>query len=269
MMHSIKELVDLRGRKALITGGAGHIALAVSQTLLELGAAILLTDDERDALAERVHSLATTYSGAHVQSAGCDLTDEAAVRNMVRSAVAELNGLDILVHCAAFVGTTEMPGWAVPFENQTVAAWDAAMRVNVTSAFIMVQEAKNALTSSGKGSIIFFSSIYGVVAPDMSLYAGTSMENPAGYGTSKAGLLQMTRHFATILAPHIRVNAITPGGVWRNQPDLFRERYVQRTPLRRMATEEDVKGAVAYLASDLSSYVTGQNLIIDGGWTAW
>mgnify|MGYP001558703928 FL=1 len=95
------------------------------------------------------------------------------------------------------------------------------------------------------------------------------MANPAGYGASKAGLLQLARHLATTLAPRIRVNAISPGGVWRGQPQAFHARYEARTPLKRMAVEEDVKGAVAYLASDLSAYVTGHNLLVDGGWTAW
>ena len=95
------------------------------------------------------------------------------------------------------------------------------------------------------------------------------MANPAGFGASKGGLLQLTRYLATTLAPRVRVNCISPGGVWRDQPSGFRERYESRTPLGRMATEEDIKGAVAYLASDLSAYVTGQNLVVDGGWTIW
>ena len=122
---------------------------------------------------------------------------------------------------------------------------------------------------SGHGSVIFFSSIYGLVGPDMRLYEDTDMASPAGYPASKGGLLQLARYLATVLAPRIRVNTISPGGVWRNQPEAFHQRYVYRTPLGRMATEEDLKGAVAYLASDLSAYVTGQNLGVDGGWTAW
>jgi len=143
------------------------------------------------------------------------------------------------------------------------------MRVNLTSAFVIVQEAKEALAASGRGSVILFASIYGMVGPDLRLYAGTSMGNPAGYGVSKGGLLQLMRYLATVLAPRVRVNAISPGGVWRQQPEAFHERYTSRTPLSRMAIEEDLKGAVAYLASDLSSYVTGHNLVVDGGWTAW
>lgn len=95
------------------------------------------------------------------------------------------------------------------------------------------------------------------------------MANPVGYGVSKGGLLQLMRYLATMLAPRVRVNAIAPGGVWRNQPETFRSRYAARTPLERMASEEDLKGAIAYLASDLSAYVTGHNLVVDGGWTAW
>ena len=154
-------------------------------------------------------------------------------------------------------------------EGQRVAAWDAAMRVNLTSAFVMVQEARKVLAASGHGSVIFFASTYGLVGPDTRLYTRTDLTNPVGYGASKGGLLQLTRHLATILAPRVRVNAISPGGIWRNPPAVFHRRYAARTPLGRMSTEEDLKGAVAFLASDLSSYVTGQNLVVDGGWTTW
>ena len=143
------------------------------------------------------------------------------------------------------------------------------MRVNLTSSFVLVQEAREALSASGRGSVILFASTYGLVGPDHRLYEGTTMANPAGGAASKGGLLQLTRYFATTLAPGIRVNAISPGGVWRQQPESFHRRYVSRTPLGRMATEEDLKGATAYLASDLSAYVTGHNLVVDGGWTAW
>lgn len=268
-MKSLKQLMQLENRKAIVSGGAGHIGLAISEALLELGATVLLLDVDAVGCSSQVESLGSLYGRSRVRSQVCDLADESATRQVMQSAIAELGGLGILVHSAAFVGTTRMPGWAVSFEEQTVDAWDAAMRISVTSAFVMAQEAKEALSASRHGSVILLSSIYGLVAPDMRLYEGTSMANPAAYGASKGGLLQLTRYLASILAPHVRVNAITPGGVWRNQPDAFHERYRQRTPLQRMATEEDVKGAVAYLATDLSAYVTGQNLVVDGGWTAW
>ena len=112
-------------------------------------------------------------------------------------------------------------------------------------------------------------SIYSLLGPDMKIYSGTSMGNPAAYGASKGGLLQLTRYLATTLAPDVRVNMITPGGVFRAQPTAFVDRYEANVPLGRMAAEEDLKGAVAYLASDLSAYVTGQNLVVDGGWSVW
>jgi NAD(P)-dependent dehydrogenase (short-subunit alcohol dehydrogenase family) len=263
-MKTITELMDLRGRKALLTGGAGHIGLAAAETLIELGATVAILDQEEDACRERAAHL-----GPNTIPLPCDLLDEQATRSAVQRAATAMHGLDILIHSASYVGTTQAPGWAVQFEQQSVPAWDSAIRVNLTAAFVIAQEAQGALTASGHGSIILVSSIYGMVGPDLSLYTGTDMANPAGYGASKGGLLQLTRYLATVFAPRIRVNAISPGGVWRGQPDTFRQRYEARTPLRRMAVEEDLKGALAYLASDLSAYVTGHNLVVDGGWTAW
>ena len=260
--------MDLSGRKALVTGGAGHIGLAVGQTLIELGARLSILDLDAAACQERAASLSRIGEDGPFAVA-CDLRDEKATRQAVNEAVDQMDGLDILIHCAAYVGTTELPGWAVPFEQQTVEAWDAALRVNLTAVFTMVQEAREALLASGHGSLIFLGSIYGMVGSDQRMYEDTTMESPAAYPASKGGLIQLARHLATILAPRIRVNVISPGGVWRNQPEAFHQRYVYRTPMGRMAAEEDLKGAVAYLASDLSAYVTGQNLAVDGGWTAW
>lgn len=263
-MKTIAKLMNLSGRKALITGGAGHIGQVAAETLLELGARVALIDLDAEAC-----NAAERRMGRNTLAFPCDLADEKALRRVVRNAIARMKGVDVLIHCAAYVGTTKAPGWTVPFDKQSVAAWDMAMRVNLTAAFVMAQAARPALAASGHGSVILFSSIYGMVGPDMSLYADTNMANPAGYNVSKGGLLQLTRYLATVMAPKIRVNAISPGGVWRHQPKVFKTRYEKRTPLKRMATEEDVKGAVAYLAGDLSAYVTGYNLVVDGGWTAW
>ncbi len=254
-MRPLRELGDLTGRRALVAGGAGHVGRAAVDALRELGAHVAICD------------LEDRPDGA--QWIRADLAEEAEARRAMRVALEQLGGLEILVHCAALVGTAELDGWAVPFERQSVEAWRRALDVNLTSAFVLAQEAAPALGRSGHGSVILFGSIYGLAGPDPSLYDGTAMENPAAYGASKGGLLQLTRHLATVLAPEIRVNAISPGGVERGQPKEFQERYRTRTPLRRMATEEDLKGAVAFLASDLSSYVTGHNLVVDGGWTAW
>lgn len=267
-MKSLNQLRDLTGRVALITGGAGHIGRASAEALLELGATVGLMDLSSQGCDEAIADLSKTGPGK-VFGVAADLADEAATRLAVKKVVEEKGRLDILVHSAGFVGTTVFPGWAVPFEEQALGAWDAALRVNLSSAFYLAQEGREALAASGRGSILFFGSIYGVVGPDMRLYESTTMANPAAYAASKGGLLQLARYLACVLAPSIRVNMISPGGVWRNQPEPFQERYVRRTPMGRMATEEDIKGAVAFFAGDLSAYVTGQHLLIDGGWTAW
>lgn len=269
-MRSIHDLVSLRGRSALVTGGTGHIGLAAAEALLEAGAKVALLDLDAAAGTLRAGEFNARWPGL-ATSIACDLSDEAATRRAARQAIEAMGGLDILVHSAAFVGTTKMAGWAVPFGEQTVAAWDAGMRVNLTSAFVLTQEARQALAASGHGSVIFVSSIYGVVGSDAAVYEGTGMnaDRVLAYSASKGGLLQLMRHLSTLLAPAVRVNAISPGGIERGQPESFRRQYAARTPLKRMGTEEDMKGAAVFLASDLSAYVTGQNLMVDGGWTAW
>ncbi|MFN0116736.1 MAG: SDR family oxidoreductase [Elusimicrobiota bacterium] len=267
-MKTILQKIDLTGKKVLIAGGAGHLGKMMAHSLVELGANVMLVDLVKKDLVLVQKELDKIRFGAS-RFLVCDISNEKDLRKNMKLAIKELSGLDILIHSAAFVGTTKFPGWAVPFESQSVKALDASLKVNMTSAFILAQEAQKALLKSSSASIIFISSIYGMVGPDMSLYEGTKMANPAGYNASKGGVLQLTRYLSTVLAPSIRVNAISPGGIWRNQPKSFVKKYSERTPLKRMATEDDIVGAVIFLASGLSSYVTGQNIVVDGGWTAW
>ena len=256
-MRTVQELADLTGRGALVVGGAGYLGRAACAALDELGAEVLAADLQADAGSGKTPTLAV------------DLRDEDATRGLIPRVIDRLGRLDVLVHCAAYTGATQAAGWAAPFEQQTIGAWDDAQRVSVTSAFVLAQEARQALAESGHGSVVLLSSIYGVVGPDFRLYESTDMHSPAGYAASKGGLLQLTRYLATLLAPEVRVNAVSPGGVLRGQDKRFVARYEHGTPLGRMAAEEDLKGAVAYLASDLSAYVTGTNLMVDGGRTAW
>lgn len=266
-MKTLAELSDLEGRAALITGGAGHIALAASQALLELGADLALLDKAGAACRGRAKDL----SGARrkVLAFPCDLEDEKSARKAVRAAAAGLGRLDIVVHCASYTGAMKRPGFTGHFSEQTLDAMEGTLRVNVGGALVLMQEARPWLEKSGHGSVLLVSSIHGMNGPDLRLYEGTSMSSSAGYQAAKAGLIQLARYFATVMAPKVRVNALSCGGVERGQPASFRARYEGRTPLGRMAVEQDLKGAVAYLASDLSAYVTGQNLVVDGGWTSW
>ena len=260
--------LSLEGRVAVITGGAGHIGSAIAETLAELGASLALVDLDR-ARAEAVSTRIREQRDVPVVHLAADLRDEDSVRAVPQAAHDQLGRLDILVHCASPVLESELDGWSAPFEEQGVGAWRTALDVNLTSVFLMSQAAAPMLRRSGAGTIINISSIYGVVGPDWGLYEGTELASPAGYAASKGGLVQLTRWLATTLAPSIRVNAVSPGGIFRQHTEPFLSRYLARTPLRRMGTEADVAGAVAFLASDLASYVTGQNLLVDGGWTAW
>jgi len=268
-MKAISELISLKGRKAVVTGGAGYIGLAICETLLELGAKVALVDIDQQLCQEKCDELNGGFYDEKAVPIKADLFSEDETRHGISQAAKQLDGIDVLIHCAAFVGTTDFPGWGEDFEKQSLDAWDAALRVNLGSAFVLVQEAMKYLKASAGASVIFISSIYGACGPDMDLYEGTEMKHPGAYGVSKAGLNQLARFFATSFGPQVRFNTIAPGGVWRNQDETFHEKYKRRTPLKRMATEEDLKGAIAYLASDLSSYVTGHNLAVDGGWTAW
>lgn len=267
-MKTLKELMDLKGRVALITGGAGHIGFAMAEALAELGANIVLLDINETQCRKKAQYLKRKYRVKTLPLV-IDLAQEEQVRSVAGIVVKSFKRLDILIHCAALVGTTPLKGWGVPFLKQSSDTWRMALEVNLTSAFILTQSCSKVLAASSHGSVIFVSSIYGMVGPAMDLYKGTKMGNPAAYAASKAGLLQLTRWLATVSAPRVRVNAITPGGVYRDHKNPFLSRYVARTPMGRMAKEEDLKGAAAYLASDLSNYVTGQNIIVDGGWTAW
>jgi NAD(P)-dependent dehydrogenase (short-subunit alcohol dehydrogenase family) len=267
-MRNFASLASLKGRAAGDQGDAGHIGKAIAETYAELGAAVAILDRPGSGAEDFAQHLTETY-GVLTTALAVDLADETMVRRVPQRVVESCGRLDILVNNAAFVGTDGLEGWTTPVEQQSLDTWRKALEVNLTAPFLLVQQAIPALRASGKGTVINVGSIYGVVGPDWKLYEEADFGTPAAYGASKGGLLQMTRWLATTLAPDVRVNAIVPGGVERDTPTAFRRKYQARVPLARMATEEDFKGAAAFLASDLSSYVTGQCLMVDGGWTAW
>jgi len=267
-MRSLRELMDLQGRVGLVTGGGGHIGAAIGEALAELGASVAVLDVNVEA-GERVASRLGNQYGVETMVLAVDLTDENAIRAVSGAVVERFGRLDTLVNCAALVGTSGLEDLTAPFLEQGTGTWRMALEVNLTAAFLLAQQCSEILGRDGGGSIINVGSIYGMVGSDLSLYEGTAMGSSAAYGVSKGGIIQLTRWMATMLAPAVRVNMITPGGVLRGQPELFCQRYIDRTPMKRMAIEEDFKGAVAYLASNLSAYVTGQNLVVDGGWTVW
>lgn len=263
----IRQLMDLRGRRAMLTGALGGLGRVMSHTLAELGADLVLVDRPGGDFSALKADLARWQVNVTMKT--CDIEQDAERSALISDFLTGSQRLSILVNNAAFVGASDLTGWAVPFEQQTVETWRRALEVNLTAVFDLCQGLTPLLRQSPGANIVNVASIYGMLAPDWRLYEATNMSNPAAYAASKGGLIQFSRWLSTTLAPDIRVNSISPGGIWRNQPPAFVDRYESRTPLGRMAVEEDFAGALAFLASDQARYVTGQNLVVDGGWSAW
>ncbi len=267
-MTSLNNLMSLKGRRAIVTGANGNLGKVIVTTLAELGAGVVLVDLPGNDMQVFANNVSEEWS-IETQCISCDLESESDRENLITSLKQSGSGFDILVNNAAFVGTADLSGWADQFENQSLETWRRAIEVNLTAAFHLSQALTPELKKSDGGSIINIASIYGQYGPDWSLYKGTKMANPAAYGVSKGGLIQLTRWLATTIAPDVRVNSISPGGIYRDQPEEFVSKYSDRTPLGRMAVEDDFKGAIAFLSSDMSSYMTGQILQVDGGWGEW
>ena len=268
MIASVKKLIDMKGKTSLITGATGHLGKVMANCLSELGSDLVIVDHPNSNLSKLKSEIISKHKNK-VLEISCDLENSNEIHSILEKITGNFEKLDVLINNAAFVGSSDLEGWTTSFENQSIDTWKRALDVNLTACFQIVQITKKLLIKSSCASIINIGSIYGVVGPDLSIYEGTDMNNPAAYSVSKGGLIQLTRWMSTVLAPNIRVNTISPGGIARNQPENFVDRYTKKTPLKRMGTEQDIIGPVIYLASDLSSYVTGQNLIVDGGWGVW
>lgn len=267
-MANLKEAMNLSGRRAVVTGATGNIGKVMTHTLAEMGADLVLIDRSDSPFGQLKEEILLTWP-VDVECMSCDLEDGAQRQAAIKALTTSGRKLNILVNNAAFVGTSDLKGWAVPFADQRIDTWRRAFEVNLTAVFELCQGLLPVMKASKGASIVNIGSIYGLCGPDWSLYEGTAMANPAAYAASKGGLIQLTRWLATTVAPEVRVNAISPGGVWRNQPEAFIDKYQARTPMGRMAREDDFSGALAYLASDMSAYVTGQNIVVDGGWGVW
>jgi len=267
-MTTYKELSSLSGRNALITGASGGLGKVFTDTLGELGANLILVDLPGTSLEDLALKVKEKWK-VKVNCYEIDLEIEKQRKSLINNIKKEIDKLNILVNNAGFVGNSELPHWNTTFEKQSLESWRRAFEVNLTAVFELSQGFVPIMRDSIGASIVNISSIYGFLGPDWRLYSETNMGNPAAYSASKGALIQFTRWLSTTLAPSVRVNAICPGGVFRNQPESFVTQYEHRTPLARMAKEEDFKGALGFLVSDLSSYVTGQSLSVDGGWSAW
>jgi len=263
----VSELYDLDDKIALVTGATGQLGRPICEALAEQGATIVINARSEQDCTELAGELTEAYQCA--LPAPGDVTKETDVRAILSEIKNEFGRLDILVNNA-------YRGAYAPFEEMTVKQFQSAMDGALLSTFLCTRESLSLLRNGG-GSIINIASIYGVVAPDHSVYGDSGLNNPANYGAAKAGVIQLTRWIATRYAEdNIRANVVSPGGFYNpsleDQPDysdLFVPNYEARTPLGRMGSPEDMKGPVLFLASDASQWMTGHNLIVDGGWTVW
>lgn len=261
-MTSVHELFDLSGKVAIITGGDGLLGSQMSIALAEAGAHVVLASLDPFRCKEQAALISENY--AEAIGLELDQTDPDSVARMVQSTFDTFGRIDVLVNNAAW----NAPGGLV--ELLTDEEWNSFFSVNAWGVFLCCQAVGEVMKQQRKGSIINIASIYGVVSPDQRIYGQSGLNSALPYGASKAAVIQMTRYLATYWAEYgIRVNSITPGGFFNNQDPEFVRNYCSRVPLGRMGNETDLKGTIVYLASDASAYMTGHNLVLDGGWTAW
>ncbi len=274
-MASVLDKFLLAGRTALVTGGAGLLGRQFTRALGEAGANVVVAD--LDFQAAQTHSDELDKKGISAIPVGVDVTDPNSVSKMVQTAMTEFGSLDVLVNSAALDPKFDPEHLdeqtANAFENYALDAWTRALNVNLTGVFLSCQAAVKPMLKQGVGVIINISSIYGLAGPDQRIYPAVEGEQqfkPVDYSVTKAGILGLTRYLAAYYAgTRIRVNALTPGGVYNQHDPSFMDKYIPKVILGRMADLDELNSALVFLASDASSYMTGSNLVVDGGYTAW
>lgn len=271
---SYRNQFDLHGKVAVVTGGAGILGTHFCAGLAESGAMVAVIDLQAKKAQESAQELTERYKIKAI-GLGCDVSEPESVQAMVTEVIAEFGEINIL-HNNAAGKSDDLEAFFAPFEEYRLDQWRKIMSVNLDGMFLVAQAVGKQMVVQGKGgSIIQTASIYGVMAPDHriyegSFYLGRQINTPAVYVASKAAVIGLTKYLATYWAVHgIRVNTLTPGGTESGQNDEFKLRYSARIPMNRMAKATEMVGALLYLASDASSYVTGQNIIVDGGLHAW
>jgi NAD(P)-dependent dehydrogenase (short-subunit alcohol dehydrogenase family) len=274
MKSHYKNLFDLAGKTAIVTGAVGILGTRFCRGLAEFGAQIAVIDLDL----ERCRALASEMErdyGTAALGVTCDVSDPVSVASMLETVVRRFGSVHIL-HNNAASKSADLDAFFASTEDYSLAEWRRIMSVNIDGMFLVAQAVGKQMQSQGSGgSIIQTASIYGLVSSDKriydgSFYLGRQISNPAVYSTSKAAVVGLTRHLAANWADAgIRVNALVPAGVESGQNETFKAKYSARVPLARMAQADEMVGAVIYLASDASSYVTGHCLVVDGGLSAW
>jgi len=267
---------DVSGRAVIVTGGAGLLGREYGRALASAGASVVLADIDEAG----VSAIADGLRGEPGKAigVGVDVTDEASVARLVRTTLDAFGRIDGLVNNAALnpaVSRSQTTAFDMPFEQYSLDQWNKTLAVNLTGMFLCSRAVAPVMLARNHGVIVNISSTYGLVGPDQRLYEPDTPEGrrgfkPIAYSVTKSGVLGFTRHLAAHWAgTGLRVNTLTPGGVYHDQPEEFVRRYSARTVLARMAGAHEYSAALLFLLSDASSYMTGSNLVIDGGWTAW
>jgi len=256
-MNNYKDLFSLEGKTAVITGGAGLLGREMAKGLCNHGATAIIAELSPDEAQKVVDSI-----GKAAVAEFLDITDPESIAQLIN----KYDKIDIWVN-NAYPRTSD---WGKKFEDIPPDSWKKNVDMHLNGYFMCCQKIAAKMVRQSRGNIINMASIYGLVAPNFSVYNGTEMTMPAAYAAIKGGIINFTRYMATYLAPYkIRVNCISPGGIFDRQPASFVGAYSGLTPMGRMAEPKDIVGPLIFLASEASAYVTGQNLVVDGGWTAW
>ena len=268
-------LFDLENKNIVITGSAGLLGSQYAQTLREYGANLILIDlDEKNN--NKLKNKLESFSNNKIFCYKSDITDIEDVQLLSKQIKKDFNRIDGLINNAAFTTKAAVNEskikYSTPFENFSFDIWQKSLAINLTGVYLCSQEFGKIMSKQKKGVIINISSIYGMVGADQRIYGNNKLNLPVSYAASKGAILNLTRYLAAYWhGQNIRVNTLTLGGVQdtRYQDKKFIEKYSEKTILGRMAKKHEYNGAILFLMSDASSYMTGSNLIVDGGWTAW
>ena len=266
---------SLANRNVLITGGTGILGRVFVRGLLDNGANVALVDIDSSQIQAVQNELKNLYPQQKVIGYCCDVSNEPDIERLIKQVTSDFHEIHVL-HNNAATKTKDLNRFFDPFEDYQIETWREVMSVNIDGMFLMAKHVgKHMLKNGIKGSIIQTASIYGVVAPDQRIYEGSqymdrAINTPAVYSASKAAVIGLTHHLSTYWARNgIRVNTLTPGGIQSGQNGVFQEKYSSRVPMNRMGQPNELVGALVFLASDASSYITGQNIVIDGGLSVW
>lgn len=262
-------MFDFQNKVVLAVGGVGYLCSPACDRFAERGASLVVTDLDESRAQEFAQRLESEYS-AQALGAACDVGDEKSIRNVVAQTVEKFGRIDVLIN-AAYKGSH-----GKTFEELPHDVFDSAAHVQLSGSFLLAREAAKHMQSGA--NMVFFSSMYGRISPELSIYHDPMPPNPIDYGVVKAGLEQMIRYLAVYHAPqNIRVNGVAPGAfphavsVGFNEPGFqaFVQRLANKSPMQRIGRQEELAGPVVFLASDEASFVTGHTLVVDGGWTIW